>query len=87
MLKPFHGPLPSSASSTAELSSSLQLYPTMIVASRIASTPTEPQIELLVDWNGIPHHETTWMDVVELRRQFLDMDLEDKVIIEGGYLM
>ncbi|XP_072073870.1 uncharacterized protein [Arachis hypogaea] len=59
VLKPFHGPPPVSVPSAAKLPSSLQPRPAAIIASRVVSTPTRPRTELLIDWEGVPRHETT----------------------------
>ncbi|XP_020967449.1 uncharacterized protein LOC110266778 [Arachis ipaensis] len=86
VLKPFHGPPPVSVPSAAEFSSSLQPCPAAIIVSRVVSTPTGSRIELLIDWEGVPRHETTWVDMVELSREFPDVDLENKVIVEMGII-
>ena len=37
-----------------------------------------------VDWEGLPHDESTWVDWLELVWMFPNMDLEDKVLVKGG---
>ena len=44
----------------------------------------EGVLEALVQWQGLPTHETSWEVLTELRQQFPAIELGDKLSSEGG---
>lgn len=69
-------PLPQSFSSTGEL----LLRPEAVLGTRY--TPNGC-LEVLIQWTGLPSHESTWNFGWEIQRQFPEFQLEDKLRFVG----
>ena len=41
------------------------------------------QLQLLIKWKGLPEHDNTWEDAIDIQIQFPHFHLEDKVILEA----
>lgn len=44
----------------------------------------EGHLEVSVQWKGLPIHETSWMRAREVKRDFPEFELEDKLGLIGG---
>ena len=86
LLKEYRGPLPPEAPPPPDLPPTLLPKPAAILNRRTVSGPDGPRVEVLVDWEGVPWEETAWEDLAELVKVFLEIDFEDKVIVEGGVI-
>lgn len=42
-------------------------------------------LQALVQWSGAPIEDTSWEDIAVLRKLFLSIHLEDKVVLQEGY--
>lgn len=57
--------------------------PITVLASRVVVKHGERVKQWLKQWVAKPNEETTWGDVVVIRSQFPDLNLEDKIAING----
>ena len=81
LLKEFRGS-PPSADANPLLSLPLKLQP---VPSAIISRGLEGhRVQVLVDWEGLSRDDMSWVDLQDLVQMFPKIDLEGKVIAEGG---
>lgn len=44
----------------------------------------EGNLEVLIQWFGLPSHETSWVKMCEAIRSFPDAKLQDKLILCSG---
>ncbi|MED6164196.1 hypothetical protein PIB30_087363, partial [Stylosanthes scabra] len=58
--------------------------PIAIIDRRTVESPSGSRTQVLVDWEGMSRDETSWEDIESLKKLFPNIDLEDKVIVEGG---
>ena len=84
VLKAYHGPRPPELSSDSDLPQSLQPRPATILARRTTMGDRGSRTEVFVDWEGLPRGESTWEEWDKLVQLFPEVDLEGKVIVEGG---
>ena len=84
MLKEYRGPRSPKLFTGSNLPQSLQPRPAAILAKRTLVGQTGSRTEVLVDWEGLPREESTWEEWSKLVQLFPEVDLEDKVILEGG---
>ena len=71
-------PLPTALNENWEL----QVQPEKVMQSKISE---DGRKEILIKWQDLPHHEDNWELVDEMQTVFPQLDLEDKVHLEGGY--
>lgn len=64
----------------------LQPAPTTIIARRVVEEPGGCKVQVLVDWDGLPCDDTTWVDWENLVRMFPEVDHEGMVIVEKGVI-
>ncbi|XP_072066724.1 uncharacterized protein [Arachis hypogaea] len=86
VLKPFHGEPPLTIPASPELPPSLQPRSLEILGRHSISAPEENRIQVLVDWEGATRDETTWKFLDDLLKLFAEVDLKDKVVLEGGII-
>jgi hypothetical protein len=56
------------------------LFPVAVRDRRLTSTGTE---ELLIEWKDLPPSEATWVDSLRFQTQFPNINLEDKICLDG----
>lgn len=47
----------------------------------------EARLEVLVKWMNLPAHEHSWLRVTDLKHQFPEFPLEDKLVFLHGVLI
>lgn len=58
------------------------LQPEQVVSSRYDE---DGHLEALIHWKGLPEHERSWLRVKDIKREFPEFELEDKLnFTEGG---
>ena len=88
MLKKYHGMPPDlELPPLAELPFTFQPLSTDVVGRRIVEVPEGLRTEVLVDWDGLPRDESSWVDWETLVKMFPEVDLEGKVLLEGGIVV
>ena len=87
MLKEYRGPRSPKLFTGSNLPQSLQPRPAAILAKRTLVGQTGSRTEVLVDWEGLPREESTWEEWSKLVQLFPEVDLEGKVVLEGGLLI
>lgn len=66
----------------SEESEGFILQPEHLVSSRYDE---EGHLEVLVHWKGLPDHERSWLRVKDIKKEFPEFELEDKLnVTEGG---
>ncbi|XP_041003166.1 uncharacterized protein LOC121248693 [Juglans microcarpa x Juglans regia] len=58
-----------------------------IMEYRLVRKGGQTATEALVQWRGLPTEDATWESVQILKEHFPELDLEDKVSLEGGEMM
>ena len=62
-----------------------QVEPDQVLDIRQSPNNNQPNIEVLIQWKGLPQFEASWELVDTIKKHFPDFHLEDKVsLIEGG---
>lgn len=59
----------------------LVLYPELVVETKYDA---QGQLEILLQWKGLPSHESSWMLASEVDKLYEDFELEDKLRVIGG---
>ncbi|KAJ1382644.1 Chromo-like domain superfamily [Sesbania bispinosa] len=59
------------------------LHPTEILGSHFVTIQGTPHQQLLVKWDSLSEQEATWESLTSLRASFPNLDLEDKVLLNG----
>ncbi|KAL1356594.1 hypothetical protein AAHE18_05G195900 [Arachis hypogaea] len=86
MLKEFHGAQTVDAPILTVAPASFQPVPTAIVGQRSVERDGRQVMQVLVDWEGLPRDETSWVDWDELLKLFPELNLEDKVVLREGVI-
>ncbi|CAA7021556.1 unnamed protein product [Microthlaspi erraticum] len=73
-------PLPPSVATLDEL----VVEPEELLDTRYDS---EGHLEVLVQWTGLPAHENSWLRIQDLKHQFPEFALEDKLVLKKGVLI
>ena len=63
------------------------IKPSHILAKRAVLLQGHHKPQVLVQWEGQPETDATWESINDLRRDFPDFNLEDKVEIDGGSIV
>lgn len=45
---------------------------------------SEGHLEALIQWKGLPVHESSWLRVRDVHKDFPEFELEDKLSLIGG---
>ena len=62
-----------------------RVEPDQVLDIRQSPNNNQPDIEVLIQWKGLPQFEASWELVDTIKKHFPDFHLEDKVsLIEGG---
>ncbi|KAK7281730.1 hypothetical protein RIF29_09972 [Crotalaria pallida] len=71
-----------------ELEVDAALYqPESVLASRTITQHGEQIEQVLIKWQSKPAEEATWEDILLIKSQFPEFNLEDKVDVRGGVLL
>ncbi|MCI05977.1 hypothetical protein A2U01_0027032, partial [Trifolium medium] len=61
-----------------------QFLPESVLATRMVDKDGVQTQQVLIKWNGRTMDEATWEDIVNVKNQFPEFNLEDKVAFLGG---
>ncbi|GAV59703.1 Chromo domain-containing protein, partial [Cephalotus follicularis] len=87
LLKPYHGPAPDTTISPlppTNFQNKPVISPMAIVDTRTIFSKGQPSPQILVQWFGLPLEEATWENVIDIQQAYHDLNLEDKVGLQGG---
>lgn len=80
-LKPVIGTSAASYPLPPVMQDELVVEPTEIIDTRYDE---ERRLEVLLKWNHLPDHEASWLKVGEVKQQFPNFSLEDKLNLANG---
>lgn len=64
-----------------------QVLPKAILQHRLLLRKGQQVPKVLVQWDGFPKEEASWEDWVPLQTSFPSLNLEDKVVVNGGSIV
>ncbi|KAJ1396439.1 Chromo-like domain superfamily [Sesbania bispinosa] len=89
LLKPCRGDRPQRVSQlpTSSFGTHPLLHPAEILGSHIITIQGTPHQQLLVKWDSLSEQEATWESLASLHASFPNLNLEDKVLLNGWVMI
>lgn len=88
VLKPCHGDPDTAALPLPQLTADYRplIQPTYILQARSVIQQGQPHVQVLIHWDGLSSADNSWENFSHLQHQFPHLDLEDKVLNDGGVM-